>query len=321
MTARHRLCRPIPISAFITQLPCTLAIRPFHHGANSAQVALTIHCNDQRMNVARPIFFPTRQNLVGRQLSTSLHSAPFFSTRVKSRPCYVNACASNAAQPHSGSSASVERKQQQQKQQQRDRSTLLLVGLGNPGPSFDGTPHNIGFHLVSSFASSAQQPKFKYMRQVEADVTTLCLHGVTVHVLKPNTFMNLSGRSVRLALNYWKLPPEALLVVTDDVALEVGRVRLRGKGSTGGHNGLKSIQAALNGSQEYARLRIGVGGPTGGAQYLKGFVLKKFNRADLRLLQDVEIDVLNLLDTWVQQPDMPKVISRLGTMPSGQRHR
>lgn len=159
------------------------------------------------------------------------------------------------------------------------------------------------------------------MRQVEADVTTLSLHGITVHVLKPTTFMNLSGKSVRLALNYWKLPPESLLVVTDDVALEVGRVRLRAKGSTGGHNGLKSIQAALNGSQEYARLRIGVGAPTGGSQYLKGFVLKKFNRADLRILQDVEIDVLNLLDTWVQQPDMTKVISRLGTMPSGQRHR
>ncbi|XOV66683.1 MAG: aminoacyl-tRNA hydrolase [Fluviicola sp.] len=131
----------------------------------------------------------------------------------------------------------------------------LIVGLGNPGEKYENTRHNIGFKVVESFVNEFEG---KFSLDKQAEVATVKFKGRTIFLIKPTTFMNLSGKAV----NYWmqqeKIGIENVLVITDDIALPFGTLRMRGKGSDGGHNGLKDIQATLN-SQQYARLRFGVG--------------------------------------------------------------
>ncbi|MES2800372.1 MAG: aminoacyl-tRNA hydrolase [Bacteroidota bacterium] len=131
----------------------------------------------------------------------------------------------------------------------------LIVGLGNPGDKYAETRHNIGFKVVEAIAKELEG---KFSIGKLADTCEVKYKGRTLVLIKPSTFMNLSGKAV----NYWmqseKIQRENLLVITDDIALPFGTLRMKGKGSDGGHNGLKDIQAVLN-SQEYARLRFGVG--------------------------------------------------------------
>lgn len=131
----------------------------------------------------------------------------------------------------------------------------LVAGLGNPGEKYAGTRHNVGFKVVEAFA---KENGVTFKSDKTAEVARVKYKGRTIVLIKPTTYMNLSGKSV----NYWmqaeKIPLENVLVITDDLALPFGKLRLKGKGSDGGHNGLKDIQAVLK-SQEYARLRFGVG--------------------------------------------------------------
>ncbi|MGB0915586.1 MAG: aminoacyl-tRNA hydrolase [Crocinitomicaceae bacterium] len=131
----------------------------------------------------------------------------------------------------------------------------LVIGLGNPGSKYEETRHNIGFKVVDEFV---KQRDGEFETEKLADVARVKFKGRQIIVIKPTTFMNLSGKSV----NYWmqqeKIPRENILVVTDDIALPFGKLRLKGKGSDGGHNGLKDIQATLN-TPQYARVRFGVG--------------------------------------------------------------
>ncbi|WP_251621880.1 aminoacyl-tRNA hydrolase [Odoribacter lunatus] len=131
----------------------------------------------------------------------------------------------------------------------------LIVGLGNIGPEYEDTRHNSGFSVLEAFAK-ASNAVFEGARYGE--VTEVKLKGRALLLLKPDTYMNLSGKAV----NYWmqkeKIPLENLLIVVDDLALPFGTLRLRGKGSDGGHNGLKNINALL-GTTGYARLRFGIG--------------------------------------------------------------
>ena len=131
----------------------------------------------------------------------------------------------------------------------------LIVGLGNVGPQYVETRHNIGFKVADALAG-ASDALFSTDRY--GDVSTVRVRGRQLVVLKPSTFMNLSGKAVNYWLQKEKLPIERLLVITDDLALPFGKQRLRLKGSDGGHNGLKSIIETL-GSTNFARLRIGVG--------------------------------------------------------------
>ncbi len=131
----------------------------------------------------------------------------------------------------------------------------LIVGLGNPGAKYENTRHNIGFKVVDAFAKEFEGT---FALDKQAEVAKVKFKGRSIILVKPTTFMNLSGKAV----NYWmqleKIPIENVLVITDDIALPFGKLRMRGKGSDGGHNGLKDIQATLN-SAKYARLRFGVG--------------------------------------------------------------
>lgn len=131
----------------------------------------------------------------------------------------------------------------------------LIAGLGNIGDDYVNTRHNIGFKILDALAGASN---ISFRPDRYADVASLRVKGRTFILIKPNTYMNLSGKAVRYWLDKEKIPLENLLVVTDDLALPFGKLRMKGKGSDGGHNGLKSIQELL-GSNQYARLRFGVG--------------------------------------------------------------
>jgi PTH1 family peptidyl-tRNA hydrolase len=159
-------------------------------------------------------------------------------------------------------------------------SKFLIAGLGNIGEEYQNTRHNIGFMILDAIAKK-NALKFKTDRL--ADVAEYRYKGKTLILIKPSTYMNLSGK----AINYWlqaeKISRENLLVITDDIALPLGTLRMKGKGSDGGHNGLKNIQEILA-TQEYARLRVGVGN-----EFAKGkqvdYVLGKWKPEEETALQ------------------------------------
>lgn len=161
----------------------------------------------------------------------------------------------------------------------------LVIGLGNPGREYEASRHNVGFRVVDKLATDAGvrwQTKSKF----EAAVAEVKLGGRTVLLAKPQTFMNASGKACAALLHWHKLAPDQMLVIVDDADLDVGRLRLREKGSAGGHRGLLSV-AQSAGSEQYPRLRIGIGRPEQGrsADGLVGFVLGRF-RDDERVVVD-----------------------------------
>lgn len=131
---------------------------------------------------------------------------------------------------------------------------FLIVGLGNIGPKYTNTRHNIGFKVLDAFAK-AKEATFETEKL--GDIVKTKVKGKTVVLLKPSTYMNLSGKAVRYWLQQEKIPLENLLVITDDLNLEFGTIRVKTKGSDGGHNGLKDIQAQLN-TTKYNRFRFGI---------------------------------------------------------------
>lgn len=155
----------------------------------------------------------------------------------------------------------------------------LIVGLGNIGSEYANTRHNIGFKILDALAG-ASNIVFKTDRY--ADVATLKHKGKTFILVKPSTYMNLSGNAVRYWMQQEKVPLEHVLVLTDDLALPLGKLRLRGQGSDGGHNGLKHINEVLQ-TQQYARLRFGIS-----AEFAKGkqvdYVLGSWTEEELKTL-------------------------------------
>lgn len=159
-------------------------------------------------------------------------------------------------------------------------SKFLIAGLGNIGDEYDNTRHNIGFKVLDALA---KEHDLKFTNDRLAAVAELKFKGRMLVLIKPSTYMNLSGK----AINYWlqaeKISKENLLVITDDIALPFGTLRMKGKGSDGGHNGLKNIQETLN-SVEYARLRFGVG-----SEFSKGkqvdYVLGKWTAEEEKALE------------------------------------
>ena len=141
------------------------------------------------------------------------------------------------------------------KSTKEDPMKYLIVGLGNPGEKYEHTRHNIGFEVLDAFAKE-REASFEVAKLGE--LATAKWKGRTILLLKPSTFMNLSGKAVNYYLQKEKIPIERMMIVTDDIALPFGKLRMKGKGSDGGHNGLKHIQETL-GTQKYARLRFGVG--------------------------------------------------------------
>ena len=157
----------------------------------------------------------------------------------------------------------------------------LVVGLGNPGREYERTRHNVGFRAVELLAKDAgvkiDRAKFRGLSR------SCTLAGQKVLLLKPETFMNCSGEAVQLAAMFYKLPIDHILILSDDVSLPVGKIRVRAEGSAGGHNGLKSVISRL-GSQEFPRIRIGVGAKPHPDYDLADWVLSNFSAEEEKAL-------------------------------------
>ena len=159
----------------------------------------------------------------------------------------------------------------------------IIVGLGNPGKEYAHTRHNVGFETIDILADrmgiEVEEKKHK----------GLCgkgiLAGQKVILLKPQTYMNLSGDSVGEMAQFYKIPPENIIVINDDISLDVGRIRVRPKGSAGGHNGLKSIIYRLN-SDTFPRVKMGVGAPKHEDYDLADFVLGRFTKEEIPVMED-----------------------------------
>lgn len=160
---------------------------------------------------------------------------------------------------------------------------FLIVGLGNPGTEYAATRHNIGFDMVTYLSDCYRIPLRS--REGKALVGKGMIEGQKVMLAQPQTYMNLSGESVRALMDFYKLDLEDLIVIYDDISLPVGQVRIRKKGSAGGHNGIKNIIQHL-GTQEFARIKIGVGGKPQGGDLVK-HVLGRFSREEDGMFRDV----------------------------------
>ena len=169
----------------------------------------------------------------------------------------------------------------------------LIVGLGNPGAEYDGTRHNAGYMVLDAFAKVSntvfEDKRYGYVAETS-------VRGRKIFLLKPTTFMNLSGNAVRYWLNKENIDQKHLLVISDEVALPVGQFRLKGKGSNGGHNGLGHIQQLIG--QDYARLRVGIGNdyPQGGQI---DWVLGQFTDEQKTALQPVFDNAVEIIKSFV----------------------
>ena len=171
----------------------------------------------------------------------------------------------------------------------------IVVGLGNPGPKYAGTRHNVGFDVVDYLARS---PTYGLARErFEAMVAEGKEGDETVLLVKPLTFMNLSGRSVRAVVDFYKLPVEQLLIVCDDFNLPLGKLRIRTKGSHGGQNGLRNTQEQL-GTDAYSRLRLGVGQPTPGDAI--DHVLSRFKSGEKAAIEETIATAAQAVLHWVK---------------------
>ncbi len=173
----------------------------------------------------------------------------------------------------------------------------LIAGLGNPGDKYENTRHNVGFHVIDVLADR--------MRTTVGERKHFALTGrgmigaERVILAKPQTYMNNSGQSLRAIADFYKIPPEDIIVVSDDIDLEEGQLRIRLKGSAGGHNGLKSIIAHL-GSQEFKRVRVGIGGKPEGWD-LADYVLGQLKGADRETMEKAYRTAADAVETMVTE--------------------
>jgi PTH1 family peptidyl-tRNA hydrolase len=196
----------------------------------------------------------------------------------------------------------------------------LLVGLGNPGDRYSDTRHNVGFLALDRLAER-EHGSFRQQGRLHGLLADVGSGPQRLRLLKPQTYMNDSGRSIRAALDWFGLSPQQLLVIVDDMDLPFGRLRLRASGSAGGHNGLRSSIAHL-GTEAFARLRIGIGAPAGDPSQRRertvSHVLGRFNAEERPILDQVLDEVLTGVDL-IRRQGLERAGNRLnGFRPTGQ---
>lgn len=178
----------------------------------------------------------------------------------------------------------------------KEKRAVLIVGLGNPGISYEMTRHNIGNMVVKSFAK-IHGWSFSRVIGAKGKVAEGDIKGTEVRLFIPSTYMNESGVAVQKCLNFYKMGVESLLIVADDIYLPLGKFRLREKGTSGGHNGLKSVEQAVS-TTEYNRLRIGIGNQFLGT--LEDYVLSAFTEGEQQAIPEVLKNSYVILDYWLQ---------------------
>ena len=164
----------------------------------------------------------------------------------------------------------------------------LIAGLGNPTKTYEGTRHNVGFDMIdvlgNKFGIDVTTKKHKAL------VGHGIIEGMRVILAKPQTYMNLSGESIREIADFYKIEPENIIIIYDDISLDVGRLRIRKKGSAGGHNGIKNIIAHL-GTQEFPRIKVGIGEKPEGWD-LADYVLSKYSKEEQKALDEASEGVI-----------------------------
>jgi PTH1 family peptidyl-tRNA hydrolase len=180
-----------------------------------------------------------------------------------------------------------------------ESSQFLIVGLGNPGREYALTRHNMGYLVVQALAQ-VQGWSFKEESSFHAMVAKGKVDQMLLHLMLPLTYMNESGRAVRRYLDFYKLKPEQLIVVTDDTAIDYGQMRVRSTGSAGGHNGLKSIQAHLQ-TQDYVRVRMGIGQRTP-TMTLADYVLDTFSPEERQQLPAFVERGVGIVQRLIREP-------------------
>jgi len=174
-----------------------------------------------------------------------------------------------------------------------------IVGLGNPGPRYKNTRHNVGWHVLDRLA--ARWPAGKPRKARHAEVLEAPIDGQAVVLVKPLTYMNDSGKAVRALVEKDHLPLERILVVYDDLDLAFGKLRLRAGGSSGGHNGIKSIQQHVSGKPgDFPRMKIGIGRPPAGVDPID-YVLKTFLPDERPVIADAIVRAADAVECWLQE--------------------
>lgn len=186
----------------------------------------------------------------------------------------------------------------------------VFIGLGNPGQRYVHTRHNFGFFVVEELAKQLGI-SWKENKTFNAMTAKGCYNEVEIHLLLPLTYMNVSGEAVREYLSYYKLTPDQIIVVCDDVALELGQLRLRAQGSSGGHNGLKSIAASLD-TEGFARLRMGIGNNKEN-QSLADYVLSDFRPDEFPALNQSIKNGADTLKLLINEP-ITYVMNQVNTL-------
>lgn len=177
-------------------------------------------------------------------------------------------------------------------------ANYLIVGLGNPGAAYEHTRHNVGFRVIKALAQKYGIELRPALTIAKGSLGDGVIEGKSVRLLLPLTYMNESGLAVRRCCDYFKIGREKLIVVVDDVALPFGALRLREEGSSGGHNGLKSVAAHLS-SEEYARLRLGIGDRTSGD--LADHVLARFSAEEEKEMPAIIDRAVEALEKWLKE--------------------
>lgn len=168
---------------------------------------------------------------------------------------------------------------------ERESKEFVFVGLGNPGNKYVMTRHNMGYLVIEGLAHLHGIP-LREEKKLKAKIGKGVIGQYTIHLVMPTTYMNESGQAVRKYLDYYKLAPQEVVVVTDDVAIPFGELRLRSQGSAGGHNGLKSVEQHLK-TQMYARLKVGITTKQEHQQDMRDFVLGTFTKKEVDQLPQI----------------------------------
>jgi PTH1 family peptidyl-tRNA hydrolase len=178
----------------------------------------------------------------------------------------------------------------------------LVVGLGNPGKKYANSKHNVGFMAIDKYAE-AYKIKFKKSVKFNAEIAEFkdCVF------VKPTTFMNNSGYSIFKITDYYNIDTENILIIYDDVALPFAKIRLRYKGGSGGHNGIKSILSHLN-TEEFNRLRIGI--DKNENKEMKDYVLSDFSKSEMKVLNDLLILVINIIDDFTENVRFEEIMNK-----------
>ena len=178
----------------------------------------------------------------------------------------------------------------------------FIIGLGNPGKEYENTRHNVGFLILNQILKIKNQNdniKFKIEKKLNAEIAKINIDEEEVILVKPQTFMNLSGESVQKVMQFYKVKPEDVVVVCDDLNLDVGQIRIRYAGAVGGHNGIKSIISCVG--QKFWRVRVGIGSNRTDERNIpaESYVLQNFNTVESEKIDNIIDNVANLLIKYI----------------------